>query len=56
MTIKIYDIQAKVVKIYNHVHPTTFYLKKENLKNGIYLLQIFDNEKVIGIIQFKVDS
>jgi len=54
LAIKVYDYKGRIVQEYKHIHPPTFYLEKDDLSTGTYLLQIFDNENIIGRIQFKV--
>ena len=54
LSIRIIDIQGKLVKEYNHVHPPTFTFNTDEIKNGLYLLQIYGQEKNIGNIKFGV--
>jgi hypothetical protein len=54
LSIRVFNIEGQQVKEYAHVHPPTFTFNVEELKNGIYLLQISDTEKVVGNIKFGV--
>jgi len=54
LSIRIINIQGKLVKEYSHVHPPTFTFNTDQMKNGLYLLQIYDQEKSIGNIKFGV--
>ena len=54
LEIYIYNSLGQLEKIYNHVHPPTFELKKENLKSGLHFLEIYDNKKRIGITKFEI--
>ena len=54
LKIHIYNNVGKLEKIYNHVHPPTFELKKENLKTGFYFLEIYDKKNRIGITKFEI--
>ena len=47
-------INTTLQKTYQHVHPPSFILKKENLKNGMYFLEVFGNNKKIGTVKFEV--
>ena len=54
LTIYIYNNVGKLEKVYNHVHPPTFKLKKENLKPGLYFLKIYDKKNLIGTDKFEI--
>jgi hypothetical protein len=54
LTINILNVVGKKVREYNHVHPPTFILDKGDMKNGIYLMQIFNQENIIGQVKFSV--
>jgi len=44
---------GKLVKEYRHVHPPTFTFNTNEMKNGLYLLQIYDQEKSSGILSLE---
>jgi hypothetical protein len=54
ISISIINIEGKKIREYNHVHPPTFILDKGDMKNGIYLMQIFNQDNIIGQIKFSV--
>ena len=54
LKIYIYNNVGKLEKVYNHVHPPTFKLKKENLKPGLYFLKIYDEKILIGTDKFEI--
>ena len=54
ISISIISIEGKKIREYNHVHPPTFILDKGDMKNGIYLMQIFNQENIIGQVKFSV--
>ena len=54
LSIRIISIEGKKIREYNHVHPPTFILDKGDMKNGIYLMQIFNQDNIIGQVKFSV--
>ena len=52
--INIYDYLGRIQKTYNHIHPPTFTLKKENLTTGVYILKIFDQNNIIESLMFEI--
>ena len=54
LEIYIYNSIGQLEKIYNHVHPPTFELNKENLKSGFYFLEIYDQKARIGVTKFEI--
>ncbi len=52
--INIYDYLGRIQKKYNHIHPPTFTLKKENLTTGLYILKVFDQNKIIESLMFEI--
>ncbi|MDG2370372.1 MAG: T9SS type A sorting domain-containing protein, partial [Flavobacteriales bacterium] len=54
ISISIINIEGKKIREYNHVHPPTFIIDKGDMKNGIYLMQIFNQDNIIGQIKFSV--
>ena len=54
LTINIVNVVGKKVREYNHVHPPTFILDKGELVTGIYLIQILDKDKIVGMVKFSV--
>jgi hypothetical protein len=54
LSIRIINLEGKLVHEYSHVHPPTFTFNTGKMKNGLYLLQIYDREKNIGNIKFGV--
>ena len=54
LSIRIISVEGKKIQEYNHVHPPTFILNKGDMKNGIYFMQIFNKENIIGQVKFSV--
>ena len=54
VSISIISIEGKKIQEYNHVYPPTFILEKGDMKNGIYLMQIFNQDNIIGQVKFSV--
>lgn len=52
--IYIYNTLGRLEREYSQVHPPTFILKKENLKEGVYFLQVFDKKNNLGNIKFEI--
>jgi hypothetical protein len=46
-TLKMYNSIGQIVKQLNNVNGQEIILKRENLSNGIYLIQLFENEKLL---------
>jgi len=54
LSIRIINLEGKLVQEYSHVHPPTFTFNTAEMENGFYLLQIYDSGKNIGNIKFGV--
>ncbi|HIA06149.1 MAG TPA: T9SS type A sorting domain-containing protein [Flavobacteriales bacterium] len=54
LIIRIYNSSGKLARLYDHVHPPTFYFNKTDLPNGLYLMQILDGKRVLDNIKFGV--
>lgn len=54
ISISIISIEGKKIREYNHLHPPTLILDKGDMKNGIDLMQIFNQENIIGQVKFSV--
>jgi hypothetical protein len=56
LQILIFDSKGRKVKSYNHSSPSTFVFYKENLINGLYLLQVSENENILGHVKFIIQD
>lgn len=54
LSVRIFDMRGKLVQSFPHVHPPTFTFNVNKMGVGLYLLQIYDNEEIIGNIKFVV--
>ena len=54
LAIRIYNSGGQLVRQYNHIHPPTFYFRKTDLPNGLYLMRILDGDKVLDNIRFGI--
>ena len=54
LQINIINITGEKVREYNHVHPPSFILNREGLSRGMKIIQILDQENIIGTVKFSI--
>ena len=54
LSITVYDAAGKQVRHYPHVHGPTFTFSRGDLPHGLYLMQVQNEQRILGHVKFGV--